>query len=114
MIRNEAKYFEKKKKIPKNILEFIYEHKLFKMIVPEELNGSMYELPKAVELFQEASRIDGNFGWIIKIGSGGGMFVPNMKKQTENNYYSTQTNYFTSTSFIKDKVIIISVIFKLD
>jgi len=99
MIRSEAKYFEKKKEIPKNILEFIYEHKLFKMIVPKELNGSMYELPKAVELFQEASRIDGNFGWVITIGSGGGMFVPNMKKQTAINFYSPKKAVIAGSGF---------------
>src|SRR5699024_12095060 len=89
----------KKKEIPKNILEFIYEHKLFKIVVPEESNGSMYELPNAVELFQEASRIDGNIGWIITIGSGGGMFAPNSKKETAIKLYSSKRAVIAGSGF---------------
>src|SRR5690625_4922156 len=99
MIRSEAKYFEKTKEIHKNRLEFIYEHKEFKTIVPKELNGCMYELPKAVELFQEGSRIDGNFGCVITIGSGGGMFVPNMKKQTAITFYSPKKAVSAGSGF---------------
>src|SRR5699024_10679443 len=99
MIRNEAKYLEKKKEITKNILEFIYEDKLFKIIVPEEVDGSIYELHNAVEIFQKIVRIDGNSGWIITIGSGGGMFVPNMKKQTAINFYSSKRAVIAGSGF---------------
>src|SRR5699024_7541548 len=92
MIRNEAKYLEKKKEITKNILKFIYEHKLFKIVVPEELTNS-------VELVQEAYRIEGNFDRIITIVSVGCMFETNMKKQTAINFYSSKRAVIAGSGF---------------
>ncbi|WP_239616201.1 acyl-CoA dehydrogenase [Cohnella mopanensis] len=56
------------------ILDYIYEAKLFKLFVPKELNGLMLPLPEALRVFEQASRIEGSFGWLVTIGSGGGFF----------------------------------------
>ena len=74
-IRSEVTASDKTKYITDNLLAFIYEKKLFKLIVPEEVNGFMLDFPQAIRTFQETSRIDGTFGWLVTIGSGGGMFV---------------------------------------
>jgi len=55
-------------------LKFIYQHKLFKLFVPEAFGGSMAGLPEAVRIFEQASFIDGSFGWAVTIGAGGGFF----------------------------------------
>jgi len=56
------------------LLAYIYEAKLFKLFVPEELQGLGMPLPDALRVFEQASRIDGSFGWLVTIGSGGGFF----------------------------------------
>ncbi len=58
------------------VLDLIYQYQLFKLFVPEALNGAMIGLPKAVKIFEEAAYIDGSFGWAVTIGSGGGYFAP--------------------------------------
>lgn len=58
------------------MLDTIYEQGLFKLFVPEALGGRMCSLPDALRIYEEASRIDGNFGWLITIGAGGGFFAP--------------------------------------
>lgn len=73
-IRDYSSQMEKTGVISQPILDFIYEQKLFKLFVPKELGGRMTPLPEALRLFADASEIDGNFGWIITIGSGGGFF----------------------------------------
>jgi len=60
--------------LSKEVLEGIYAAKLFKLFVPEQLNGLMLPLPEALRVFEEASAIDGSFGWLVTIGSGGGFF----------------------------------------
>lgn len=60
--------------LPADVLADIYDAKLFKQFVPEELNGLMLPLPEALRVFAEASEIDGSFGWLVTIGSGGGFF----------------------------------------
>ncbi|HSP20795.1 MAG TPA: acyl-CoA dehydrogenase [Planococcus sp. (in: firmicutes)] len=81
MIRNQSRQTEEAGIVSPKLLDFIYEEKLFKLFVPEELGGRMLPLPEALRVFQQASRIDGNFGWLVTIGSGGGMFVPNIQTQ---------------------------------
>ncbi|RED55610.1 acyl-CoA dehydrogenase [Cohnella phaseoli] len=60
--------------LPSEVLAGIYEAKLFKLFVPKDLNGLMLPLPDALRVFAEASEIDGTFGWLVTIGSGGGFF----------------------------------------
>ncbi|MFC4599811.1 acyl-CoA dehydrogenase [Cohnella hongkongensis] len=60
--------------LPSDVLAGIYEAKLFKLFVPVDLNGLMLPLPEALRVFAEASAIDGSFGWLVTIGSGGGFF----------------------------------------
>jgi alkylation response protein AidB-like acyl-CoA dehydrogenase len=55
-------------------LQYIYEHKLFKLFLPEEVGGTMTELPEALRIFEQASWINGSFGWAVTIGSGGNYF----------------------------------------
>lgn len=74
--------------ISDELLQFIYNNQLFKLIVSEKVGGKMLDLPNAAKVFQDASYIDGNFGWAVTIGSGGGMFVPNMTKATMEECYS--------------------------
>jgi alkylation response protein AidB-like acyl-CoA dehydrogenase len=73
-VRDNAKSCEDSGRLTPKILEYIYDKKLFKVFVPEELNGLMLPLPEALGVFEQAARIDGSFGWLVTIGSGGGFF----------------------------------------
>lgn len=73
---------ERRKKLDRSLLEAIYEHRWFKLFVPEECGGRMTALPEAVQIFEEAARLDGNLGWLVAIGAGGGMFAGFMEPDT--------------------------------
>ena len=80
-IRDMAEHIEKTGILPQNLLQLAFDEKLFKLFMPIELGGRMLELPKAIRIFQEVSSVDGSFGWLVTIGSGGNMFVPNIDPQ---------------------------------
>src|SRR5687768_10676146 len=73
-LRKAALEQEKTATISAATLEFIYQHKLFKLFVPEAFGGRMAGLPEAVRIFEQASFIDGSLGWAVTIGAGGGFF----------------------------------------
>jgi alkylation response protein AidB-like acyl-CoA dehydrogenase len=73
-IRENADHGDHAGRLTPRILDYIYEAKLFKLFVPKELNGLMLPLPEALRVFEQASRIEGSFGWLVTIGSGGGFF----------------------------------------
>ncbi len=79
-IRGQAMYIDYSGGIPDTLLQWLYEEKLFKLFIPEELGGRMLDLPAALRVFQKVSETEGNMGWLTAIGSGGGMFIPNIEK----------------------------------
>lgn len=74
-IREYSLAMDRSRQVEDTVLEIMYDKRLLKLFVPERYNGRMTELPEALRIFEEASRIDGNFGWLVTIGSGGGYFA---------------------------------------
>lgn len=74
-IRADAGEQERRGAIAPETLAYMYEAGLFKLFVPAELGGHALPLPEALRVFEQASGIDGSFGWLVTIGSGGGFFA---------------------------------------
>lgn len=75
-LREQAEHIEKSGALSPEMLNVIYEYGLFKLFVPKELHGRMVTLPEGLRIFDEAAYVDGNLGWAVTIGSGGGFFSP--------------------------------------
>ncbi|SYX84888.1 acyl-CoA dehydrogenase [Paenibacillus alvei] len=87
IIRDQALTIEREGKLPQQLLQWIYERGLFKLFVPAELQGNMTELPEALKWFEHTSWINGSFGWLVTIGSGGGFFAPFMTPEVAKDAY---------------------------
>ncbi|MFD0869006.1 MULTISPECIES: acyl-CoA dehydrogenase [Paenibacillus] len=87
-IREQSIGWDRFMAIPPEMLEIIYELRLFKLFVPDELGGRMTPLPKALQWFEQCSWADGSFGWLVTIGAGGGFFVPYMDASTARRLFS--------------------------
>lgn len=74
-IRQQAAEMEQQAALTQQVLEIARRHRLFKLFIPAEMEGAMLPLPEAVSAFEEAARLDGSFGWLVTIGSGGGYFA---------------------------------------
>jgi len=74
-IRAQSFTSESNAELSAEALDIIYRHRLFKLFIPKELNGAAEDLPKAIKIFEEASHVDGSFGWLVTIGAGGGYFA---------------------------------------
>ncbi|RST74343.1 acyl-CoA dehydrogenase [Siminovitchia acidinfaciens] len=79
-IRGLAAEIDQSRGIPVELMNWMFKEKLFKLFAPEELGGSMLDLPAALRVIEKVSEIEGNLGWLTAIGSGGGMFVPYIQK----------------------------------
>lgn len=75
-IKERGLEFEQLRKLPQDVLDYIYEQKLFKLFTSKELGGKDLDLVAGVKVFQQMSALDGNFGWLITIGTGGNAFIP--------------------------------------
>ena len=81
-IRELSAHMDKERSFSPGALNIIIEHGWFKLFVPKELGGSMTSLPDALKIFEYASWVDGNFGWLVTIGAGGGYFASYLNPQT--------------------------------
>lgn len=88
IIRDQALSIEREGKLPQQLLQWIYERGLFKLFVPVKLQGNMTELPEALKWFEHTSWINGSFGWLVTIGSGGGFFAPFMTPEVAKDAYT--------------------------
>jgi alkylation response protein AidB-like acyl-CoA dehydrogenase len=89
-VRNASSAIEKAGRLPDFVMEFIYKEKLFKLFVPRSERGKMLPLPEALRVFDESAYMDGNLGWAITIGSGGGYFYAYMQAKTAHQVFSNK------------------------
>lgn len=82
-----SKQMEEAQTILPEILEILYEHKLFKVFAPNALGGLELSLIDGLKTFQQAGVIDGNVGWAVTIGSGGNMFIPLFNEKVCESYF---------------------------
>ncbi|APG59323.1 hypothetical protein [Christiangramia salexigens] len=62
-------------KLSCNALEEHYKNKLFKMFLPSSLGGLAIDLGEGARLLENASRLNGSWGWLLAIGVGGAYFA---------------------------------------
>lgn len=69
-------------------LEKHYKAKLFKMFLGKNYNGLALSLDEGAKWIENASFLDGNWGWLLGIGVGGAYFADYCDKKTAQTYFS--------------------------
>ncbi|MGE7842847.1 acyl-CoA dehydrogenase [Lysinibacillus sp. NPDC093712] len=87
-IKERALEIEQLGKLPQDILEVIYEQQLFKLFIAKDLGGKDLDLLEGIKVFQRMSAIDGNFGWLVTIGTGGNLFIPTLNQEIGEKIFS--------------------------
>src|SRR5690606_40648450 len=75
-------------RMPEDVLQWIYDLRLFKLMLPQEFGGRPTPLPDMLRIFEELSAIDGSLGWLVHIGAAGGYFAPSFEKEVARELFS--------------------------
>lgn len=102
-IRNQSKTMEHSGQLTPDVLDAIYEKKLFKLFVPLELGGNMTALPEALRIFERAAWIDGSFGWLVNIGSGGAYFLSVISPSTSKALFTNKKAVIAGSGYPSGK-----------
>ncbi|KOS61073.1 acyl-CoA dehydrogenase [Lysinibacillus agricola] len=86
-------------RLPKDVLELIYEHQLFKLFTTKELGGKDLDLLEGIKVFQQMSALDGNFGWLVTIGTGGNAFIPTLNQEICEKIYSPRNAVIAGSGY---------------
>ncbi|MDT0677514.1 hypothetical protein [Autumnicola musiva] len=71
-----------------NALEAHYRAGLFKMFLSKKYNGLELPLYEGSKWIENASYLDGNWGWLLGIGVGGAYFADYLKPEVSEKYFS--------------------------
>jgi indole-3-acetate monooxygenase len=74
-------------RIPPDLVEALRSIGVFRMFVPQSHGGLELDLPKALEIYEALSRIDGSVGWVAMIGGGCDLFAPLLPRHTYEQVY---------------------------
>ncbi|MFD2434658.1 hypothetical protein ACFSO9_14675 [Mesonia maritima] len=77
-------------KLSETALSHHYKHKLFKMFVSEKYNGLALDFLSASKWIENASYLDGNWGWLLAIGVGGAYFIDFLPHEIADHYFSSE------------------------
>lgn len=75
-------------KLKRQALEVHYEEKLFKMYLSKFYNGLELPLHEGGRRLENASLLEGNWGWLLAIGVGGAYFADHMSSRIADHYFS--------------------------
>lgn len=90
---------------PDSAYRRIAKNRHFHLFVPEERGGLNYPLKRGMRIIEEYSRIEGNLGWIVQIGAGGGIFAAYLEKNTSMAFYSKSEQVIAGSDFVGGKAI---------
>src|SRR5258708_4108914 len=87
VITERATEIEAGGRIPPDLVEALRSIGVFRMLVPHSHGGLELDLPKALEIYEALSRIDGSVGWVAMIGGGCDLFAPLQPQHTHEHGY---------------------------
>lgn len=88
-----------KKEFPREALEYIYEKGLFRLFIPKALNGKQSSISEAMRIIEECAYVDGDFGWAVQIGAGGGFFAGFFPEETAQKYFPKKDFVIAGSGF---------------
>ncbi|HKL15315.1 MAG TPA: hypothetical protein VJ915_06745 [Balneolaceae bacterium] len=74
LLQTAEKPSEERGTLTPDLLELARSKKLYHLAVPKELGGAELPVPSLIGIFEEASFLNGSFGWNLTLGAGAGIF----------------------------------------
>lgn len=90
IIRDGAEASEHLGCLQEDVLEAIFEQRLFRLFIPEKYKGEPTDLPTALKVFELVASADGASGWLVMIGAGGGLFSGFIEEQAAYEIFSPE------------------------
>lgn len=90
IIKQGAETSEQLGRIQEDVLEDLFEHRVFRLFIPEKFDGEATDLTTALKVFECVASADGATGWLVMIGAGGGLFSGFLEEQAAHEIFSPE------------------------
>lgn len=85
---------------PEEAVDIIVRNKHFHLFVPTQRGGLDYSLVKGMRIIETYSRIEGNLGWIVQIGAGGGVFSAYLPEVVSDRFLGQPDQVIAGSDFV--------------
>jgi indole-3-acetate monooxygenase len=86
-LRARVAEFEAARRIAPDVISTLKSIGIFRMLAPRSHGGLELDFPTALDVIATVARIDGSLGWTVMIGSGAGLFVTLLPRETYDDVY---------------------------
>ncbi|WP_028487384.1 acyl-CoA dehydrogenase family protein [Thiomicrorhabdus chilensis] len=90
IIEQNAQKSEQLGHLTDEVLDALFEQRLFRLFIPQEYNGEATDLPTALKVFERVASADGATGWLVMIGAGGGLFSGFLQEDAARQIFSPE------------------------
>ena len=99
IIKQEAPKAEEIGRFTDTMLELCKKKKLFHLGVPKSMGGHEMPVLEQIRFYEEASRLDGSFGWTVKLGASAGIFSGFMNQEFAESIYSDPAAFTAGSGY---------------
>lgn len=99
IIREEAPKAEAIGIFTDKMLELCKKKKLFHLGVPKSMGGHEMPMLEQIRFYEEASRLDGSFGWTVKLGASAGIFSGFMNQDFAEKIYRDSAAFTAGSGY---------------
>lgn len=89
-IRENAFVAENEKRLPQAVLDLIYHHRWFHVMVPKAYGGAELPLPETAQLFEALAWAEANTGWCVNLGAGANIFAGYFDQETAQELFGVE------------------------
>jgi len=86
-VSREAEAGEREGRLRQPIVDALVENGLFRLWLPQWLDGDELSMPESARVFEAMGELDGATGWAAAIGTGGGLFAAYLERSTAEAYF---------------------------
>ncbi|GEN52212.1 hypothetical protein HFA01_04740 [Halobacillus faecis] len=77
----------------------MYRQSSFQLLVPKQLGGRISTLPETLKIYEHASFIDGNLGWLLTVCTGNMYLLKSLKEDIYKKYIANDDTVLSGSGF---------------
>ena len=86
--------------VVREALDVIIKNRHFQLFIPYARGGLDYPLVRGMKIIEAYSYIEGNLGWIVQIGAGGGIFAAYLDEKVSHRFLGRPDQVIAGSDFI--------------
>lgn len=99
-LKDLARQLDQAAVFPDEALDVIVRNRHFHLFIPKERGGLDLPLVEGMRIIEAYAAIEGNLGWIVQIGAGGGIFAAYLEEEVARRFFGRRDQVIAGSDFV--------------